>query len=95
MATAPVKVSIQSPDGYRPDIHVEPGSTVSEILGHEALTMPAGFCGRLVTESAELLEPDSRVCEPQVRESQKYTHLLSILSKEPPYALCLYSPCSP
>ena len=71
MASAPVKVSIQGPDGSCTEIHVEPGSTVSQILDHEALRLPACYCGGLVTESAELLEPDSKVWETQVRLCQK------------------------
>ena len=80
MASAPMKLST---DGSHTEIQVEPGSTISKILGHEALTMPAGYCGRLVTESAELLAPDSMVCEPQVRVSQKYTPSQSILNQDP------------
>ena len=66
-----MKVSIQGPDGSCTEIHVEPGSTVSKILDHEALRLPAGYCGRLVTETAEVMQPDSRVWETQVRVSQK------------------------
>ena len=45
----------------------EPGSTAQEILEHEALKLPAGFCSRLVTETAEALEPHSQIWEPQAR----------------------------
>ena len=66
MASGPVTVSIQGPDGSCIEIHVEHGSAVSQILDHEALRLPAGYCARLVTENAEVLEPDSKVWESQV-----------------------------
>ena len=72
MAGAPVEVSIQGPDGSSTAIHVEPGSTISKILDHEVFRLPTGYCGRLVTETAEVLEPDSKVWQPQARISQPY-----------------------
>ena len=45
-ASAPMKVSIQSPDGSRTEIHVESGSTASKILAHEALRLDPRYLHR-------------------------------------------------
>ena len=67
MANAPVEVSIQCPNGSCTEIHVEPGTSVSQILDHDFFRLPAGYSARLVTETAEVLETDRRVWEPQAR----------------------------
>ena len=96
MASASVKVSIQGADGCCTEIHVESGSTVSQILDQETLRLPAGYRARLVSETAEILEPDSRVWEPQVRVSQTRTHSHSILNRDSPQAFCIPTyPLSP
>ena len=65
MASAPVKLSIQDPNGSCTALHVEPGTTVSKILDQDAFRLPAGYRARLVTDTAEVLEIHSKVWEPQ------------------------------
>ena len=62
-----IELTLQNSDGSSVKIETEPGSTAQEILEHEALKLPAGFCSRLVTETAEALEPHSQIWEPQAR----------------------------
>ena len=60
-----IEVSLQGVDGSLTNIQVEPGTTVANISGHEALNLPAGFRARLVTQSAQEVAPDTEIWEPQ------------------------------
>ena len=65
-----VTVSIQGLNGSSTEVGVEPGTIISQIMDHEDFSslfrVPDGYHTRLVTETAEVLEADSRLWEPQV-----------------------------
>ena len=67
MAKCLIEVSLQFADGSSTGIEVERGTTVEVISRHEILKLPRGFCAKLVTESAEALEPDTQILVPQAR----------------------------
>ncbi|CAE7778594.1 unnamed protein product, partial [Symbiodinium pilosum] len=62
--------------GWSKDVQVEPGTRVVEILRHNVPDVPDGHRLRLVTETAEVLKPDSRVWEPQVLTLVQYKHVV-------------------
>ena len=85
MASSPVHVSIQGPDGSCIKIQVEPGTTISAILDHEALMLqhlPAGYRACLIEETAVVLEPDSRVWETQVLTLVRFKNVIQTSTKD-------------
>ena len=60
-----IELSLQRIDGSSTKIRVEPGTTAEYILGREAFELPAGYSVGLVTETAEALQPNSRLWESQ------------------------------
>ena len=60
-----IKLGLQRVDGSRTEIPVERGTTAANILDHESSKLPAGYSAHLVTETAEVLKPNSQVWEAQ------------------------------
>ena len=80
MATAPVQVSIQCPNGSCTEMLVEPGTTVSKIMNNKAFKPSKGYGSHLVSETAEVLEPESKIWEPQVMTLVRFKNIIQAAS---------------
>ena len=60
---------------------MEPGTTVADIMDHDALTLPGGYRTRLVTETAEVLKFDSKVWESQAFTLVRFKHVVQASSR--------------
>ena len=60
-----IELSILGVDGSSTNILVERGTTAAMILGHRAIRSPAGYQARLVDESAQAVEHDAKIWQPQ------------------------------
>ena len=76
MASAPIEVSIRGPDGSSTQISVQPGTTIAKIMDGDAFKLPPGCHARLVTETAEVLEAESKVWESQVLTLVRYKNVI-------------------
>ena len=60
-----MEIGLRRVDGSRTQIQLERGSTAANILDHESSKLPAGYSAHLITETAQVLEPNSQVWETQ------------------------------
>ena len=83
MAMAPVQVCILCPNGSCTEVLVKPGTTVSEIISDEALNfkLSKGYGSRLVSETAEVLEPESKVWDPQVMTLVRFKDIIQTAAR--------------